>query len=52
MPTHLKVWRKIAGDWKLDHLDELTTETSREGLNGRIQMLRIGNPKDDRTDPD
>lgn len=39
MPTRLKVWQKIAGDWKLDNLDQLTTEIPLEGLNDRIQMV-------------
>ncbi|MEE9911661.1 MAG: YhdH/YhfP family quinone oxidoreductase [Deltaproteobacteria bacterium] len=39
MPTRLKVWQKIAGDWKLDQLDQLTTEIPLEGLNDRIQMV-------------
>jgi len=39
MPMRLKVWQKIASDWKLDNLDQLTTEISLEGLNDRIQMV-------------
>lgn len=39
MPTRLKVWQKIAGDWKLDNLEQLTTEIPLEGLNDRIQMV-------------
>jgi hypothetical protein len=39
MPTRLKGWQKIAGDWKLDNLEQLTTEIPLEGLNDRIQMV-------------
>jgi len=39
MPTRQKVWQKIAGDWKLDNLDQLTTEVSLDGLNERIDLI-------------
>jgi len=39
MPLRIKVWNKIASDWKLEHLELLTTEVSLEGLNERIDLI-------------
>ncbi len=39
MPMRLKVWQKIADEWKLDRLDLLTTEVPLEGLNERIDLI-------------
>jgi len=39
MPSRLKTWHKIAGDWKLERLDLLTTEVTLEGLNERIDLI-------------
>lgn len=39
MPIRSKVWHKIAADWKLEHLELLTTETTLEGLNQRIDLV-------------
>jgi hypothetical protein len=39
MATRLKVWHKVAADWKLPHLDRLTSETSLEGLNEKIELM-------------
>jgi hypothetical protein len=39
MPTRLKVWNKIASDWKLERLELLTTEIPLEGLNQRIDLI-------------
>ena len=39
MPMRLKVWQKIADEWKLDRLDLLTTEVPLEGLNQRIDLI-------------
>ncbi len=39
MPTRLKVWNKIASEWKLDRLELLTTEVSLDGLNERIDLI-------------
>ena len=39
MPMRLKVWHKIADEWKLDHLELLTTEVPLEGLNQRIDLI-------------
>ncbi|MFC1516717.1 YhdH/YhfP family quinone oxidoreductase [Thermodesulfobacteriota bacterium] len=39
MPHRIKTWNKIAGEWKLDHLELLTTEIPLEGLNERIDLI-------------
>ena len=39
MPIRLKVWNKIAGDWKLDRLDRITTEVSLDELSARIDYV-------------
>jgi acrylyl-CoA reductase (NADPH) len=39
MPMRVKVWNKIASDWKLERLELLTTEVSLDGLNERIELI-------------
>ena len=39
MQMRLKVWNKVASDWKLERLDLLTTEVSLNGLNERIDLI-------------
>lgn len=39
MPIRTKVWQKIAREWKIDHLDALTTEVSLDDLNERIDLI-------------
>ena len=39
MPLRLKTWHKIAGEWKLERLELLTTEVPLEGLNERIDLI-------------
>ncbi len=39
MPYRLKTWQKIASDWKLEHLELLTTEIPLAGLNERIDLI-------------
>lgn len=39
MPMRLKVWNKIANEWKLERLDLLITEVSLDGLNERIDLI-------------
>ena len=42
----LKVWNKIASDWKLDHLETITTElASLEALDERIGLILQGKNK-------
>ncbi|MGA8178466.1 MAG: YhdH/YhfP family quinone oxidoreductase [Desulfobacterales bacterium] len=39
MPLRLKVWNKIASDWKLERLELLTTEVSLDELSARIDFI-------------
>lgn len=39
MDIRLKVWEKIAGEWKLDDLEDYTTEISLDEVEERIQLL-------------
>jgi putative YhdH/YhfP family quinone oxidoreductase len=39
MPMRLKVWNKIASEWKLERLELLTTEVPLDGLNERIDLI-------------
>ena len=39
MPMRLKVWNKIASEWKLKRLELLTTEVSLNELNERIDLI-------------
>jgi len=39
MPMRVKVWNKIASDWKLERLELLTTEVPLDGLNERIDLI-------------
>lgn len=39
MPLRLKVWEKLAGEWKLDRLDRLTTEIPLEEVGERIDLV-------------
>ncbi len=44
--VRLQVWQKIASDWKLDHLDLITTELdSLESLDERIGLILQGKNK-------
>jgi putative YhdH/YhfP family quinone oxidoreductase len=36
------IWNKIAGEWKLDHLDNLVSECSLEELNNKIDLILAG----------
>ncbi|MFZ2088749.1 MAG: YhdH/YhfP family quinone oxidoreductase [Desulfobaccales bacterium] len=38
-PTRVQVWQKLAGPWKLSHLDRLATETTLEGLDQQIDLI-------------
>ncbi len=40
-----EVWQKIASDWKLDQLDEFTTEVRLEDLDRQIENMLAGNSK-------
>ena len=39
------IWQKIASDWKLDQLDEFTTEVRLEDLDRQIENMLAGNSK-------
>lgn len=36
------IWQKLAGEWKIDLLDEITTECSLEELNEKINLILKG----------
>ena len=42
MPLRQKIWRKIAGEWKISHLDLLHTKISLEGLEQAIVRMLSG----------
>ncbi len=42
MNHRLRVWNKIAGDWKLDNVEALAEECSLEELNKKIDMILQG----------
>jgi len=42
MPLRQKIWRKIAGEWKISHLDNLHTEIPLEGLEHAIERMLSG----------
>ena len=43
MAHRLEVWNKLAGDWKLDHLETITTELpGLEALDERIELILQG----------
>jgi putative YhdH/YhfP family quinone oxidoreductase len=46
-PENLKhqIWEKIAGPWKLDHLDEMVTEVKLEQLSEKIEQILQGKVK-------
>ena len=39
MPVRENIWRKIAGEWKISHLDLLHTEIPLEGLDTAIERM-------------
>jgi acrylyl-CoA reductase (NADPH) len=39
MATRVEVWQKLAGKWKLPHLEKLVTEITLEGLNQQIDLI-------------
>lgn len=39
MPTRTLIWQKLAGPWKLPHLERLATETDLAGLNEQIELI-------------
>jgi len=39
MPLRQRTWDRLAGEWKLDHLERITTETTLEGLGARMDLM-------------
>ena len=42
MDVRSLIWKKIAGEWKLDHLDRLVSECPLEQLSGKIDLILAG----------
>jgi acrylyl-CoA reductase (NADPH) len=40
--TRVKVWERLAGEWKPKHLDDMVTQVSLEGLEEKIQAILKG----------
>lgn len=45
MPVRQKTWDMIAGEWKIPWLDRITSETTLQGLDERIEMMLAGKHK-------
>jgi hypothetical protein len=45
MNTRIKIWEKLAGDWKLSHLAELSSEISLDDLDENIELILQGKKK-------
>ena len=45
MPVRKRVWEKLAGDWKLAHLDAISTEISLDDLDEHIALMLDGRKK-------
>lgn len=45
MAPRLKVWQKLAGEWKPDNLEEMTDEITLDGLEEKIQTMLKGGLK-------
>jgi acrylyl-CoA reductase (NADPH) len=41
-PIRSQIWQKLSTDWRLDHLDRLTSEISLDDLNERIDLILAG----------
>ena len=41
-PVRSRIWEKLAGEWKLDVLDRITSEISLEELDERIDVILAG----------
>jgi acrylyl-CoA reductase (NADPH) len=42
MSIRRMVWQRLAGDWKIAHMDRITTEIGLEDLNARIDTMLAG----------
>ena len=45
MNTRVKIWEKLAGDWKLNNLDTIASEISLDDLDDRIELMLAGKVK-------
>jgi putative YhdH/YhfP family quinone oxidoreductase len=45
MAARIKVWEKLAGDWKLDNLEAMVDEVKLDGLEDKIQAMLKGGLK-------
>jgi hypothetical protein len=45
MNTRVKIWEKLAGDWKLNNLDTIASEISLDDLDDRIELMLAGKAK-------
>ncbi|MDM8542442.1 YhdH/YhfP family quinone oxidoreductase [Desulfococcaceae bacterium HSG7] len=45
MPLRLKIWNKLAADWKSDHLVELSSEIGLDDLDDHIELILKGKKK-------
>ena len=42
MPARIRLWDKLAGDWKLNQLEALTTEVGLSQLDEKIDAILKG----------
>jgi putative YhdH/YhfP family quinone oxidoreductase len=42
MEMRLEIWKRLAGEWKLDRLEDLASECALEELEGRIEAMLKG----------
>jgi len=45
MPQRQNIWNRIASDWKVDQLEQLTTEITLEELDSNIELILQGKQK-------
>lgn len=45
MNTRVKIWEKLAGDWKLNNLDTIASEITLDGLDKKIDQMLAGKAK-------
>jgi len=45
MKTRQKIWQKLADEWKLAHLSELSSEISLDDLDENITLMLQGKKK-------
>jgi putative YhdH/YhfP family quinone oxidoreductase len=45
MSTRMKIWKKLAGDWKLNNLDTIASEITLDDLDDKINLMLAGKSK-------